>query len=373
MITVSSWPDNPAENQYLKLYYGTLAEYGIVQGPSCALRISSSRNTSGGSRQSTFSGFRNRFWRSRGRSAFQRLRGVVGFWKFLRIARRLGIRVLWTLHDIEHHEGSGLIDRLGCRLLAGAADLCICHDKWAANQLMRRYGGRADRIVIMPHGNYDGVFPDPQPRVETLHHLGVPEGRKLLLCQGNVRPYKRFDLAIEAARLLGEEYHLIVAGHAPEAAWGEALQRQAAGLGNVTLLLERFSDQTLADLACAADCFVLPYQRITGSGALLTAATLGRGVVASDLPYFRKHWLVEPESCVLFTPGEAPALASAVRTFFDCGSLIRGQAARRLADRFDWDRVVQPVVDWYRRTFPVLAASDLSCSDQTSGNRAPFQ
>ena len=50
----------------------------------------------------------------------------------------------------------------------------------------------------MEHGNYDGVFPPAAERAETLARLGIPETKRVLLCQGLVRPYKRYDVAVDA-------------------------------------------------------------------------------------------------------------------------------------------------------------------------------
>ena len=59
---------------------------------------------------------------------------------------------------------------------------------------------------------------------------------------------------------------------------------------------EFVSDQAYSDIVAAADAVLLPYRKITGSAVLLAAWTLGRGVVASDLPYFREMADGEPES-----------------------------------------------------------------------------
>jgi glycosyltransferase involved in cell wall biosynthesis len=359
MITVSSWPDTVTSNQYLNLYYKALGRYGIALGPPLRIRDDFLTTCRGHVQAIHIQWVPEQIWRARGPSWYQRMRGVGGLWKFFRRARSLGIRVVWTIHDIEPHERGGVLDAWGYRLLARSADLCICHDAWAAGQFVRRLGGRPENVVIMPHGNYDGIFPDPAPREATLTRLGLDPRRKTLVCQGFIRPYKRFDLALEALRQLGGDYQLLVAGHPHEAAWGEDLRRRAAGLQGVRFLFEELSEQALADVVHAADCVLLPYQKITGSGAFLTVVTLGRGVVASDLRYFRDLLQREPEAGVLFHEGDAAGLADAIRRFFERDPEERGRAARRIADRFAWSDVVKPVVAWFRQAFPERLAVSL--------------
>lgn len=351
MITLSTWPAVTHENQYLQLYYGALAHHDVVLGPLLEINDRFLMNNRGRVQVLHVQWGPEQFWRSRGTRWYHRLRGVLGLRSFFKLARSMGIRIVWTLHDIEHHEGSSLIDRLGYRVLTKYADLCICHDDFTAEQFVQRLGGRAEQTVVMPHGNYDGVFPAPAPRTQTLERLGLDPTRKTLVCQGFVRHYKRFDLAMDALGELRDDYQLIIAGHPIDASYGDELRRRGEGLPRCRMLLKKLTDQELADLVNASDCVLLPYDKITGSGALLTVATLGRGVVASDLPYFRGLLQLEPNAGVLFESGNVHALADAIRRFFEESPASRGQAARRIADRFAWDEVVQPVVAWFRQTF----------------------
>jgi len=273
-------------------------------------------------------------------------------WKYLRLARSLGIRLLWTLHDVARHEGSDWVDEWGYRLLASSADLCIVHDQWAANQFVTRFRGARDRVCVMEHGNYDGVFPPARSRKETLAALGINESSTVLLCHGHIRPYKGYEVAIEAARRLGRPFHLIVAGAPVVPAYADELRAKAAGLSNVKLLFDHQTDQAVSDLFAAADCYVLPYTQITGSGALLTTATLGRGFVASDLPYFRQAVEHDPDAGVFFQTGSVDSLAEAIRAFFTKPPHTRHEAARHIADRVPWNRVVQPVVARLNQMFP---------------------
>src|SRR5207249_1826932 len=102
------------------------------------------------------------------------------------------------------------------------------------------------------------------------------------------------------------------------------------------------------DLHEAADCALLPYRWITGSAASATAFTLGRAVVATDLPFFRSELAAEPAAGVLVRPDDPDALAAGIRAFFAADVAARHTAARRLADRLAWPEVVKPVVERLR-------------------------
>jgi glycosyltransferase involved in cell wall biosynthesis len=356
MVTLSSWPDTRRHgtigNQYIALYERALAAHGIALGPAATISNRFLDAHHGQLDAIQIQWVPEQIWRAGATSAWQEFRRVIGLWSFLRLAHRYGMKVLWTFHDVAPQERPTWVDRLGFRALATHADLCIVHDGWAARQFREMYPRSRADVRLMEHGNYDGVFPAASPRAETLRRIGIDPSKRVLLCQGLVRPYKRFDLSLEAAELLGDGYHLIVAGAAPDQAYAHGLSERAARAGNVTLMIESLPAQLVSDLFAACDCYVLPYQQITGSGAALTTATLGRGFVASNLPYFQRIAAIEPDAVVLHHDMSAASVAAAVREFFARDPETRHRAARRIADRVPWTDVVMPVIDWFDATFP---------------------
>lgn len=342
-------------NRYLDLYYRALEPHGFAL--SCPLTYNDQflRDHADEFDIIHIQWLHERLWRRYGWGPLARGRDLVGLWKFLRLAHRLGKKVVWTVHDLEPHDGAGLADRVGTALLARAADLVICHTEATRERLIRRYFGRRDSTVIMRHGNYDGVFPTPRPRAETLAALNLDPNKRTLVAAGSLRSYKGFDVAVDAAGALGVDYQLIIAGgydpRTPEVA--DDLRRRAANLPNVRLVLETVSDELMSDLYGAADCVLLPYRWITGSGALLTSLTLGRAVVATDLPFFQSELADEPDAGVVVRRGNPGALADGVRQFFASDADARHTAARRLADRLAWSEVVKPVVERLRALCPL--------------------
>ncbi len=285
-------------------------------------------------------------WRLRGEATADRLRGIVGLVRFLRLNRALGLNLLWTVHDLEHHEGADWIDRLGYRVLAHYADLTMCHSEWCREQVLARFHIRPERLLHFPHGNYDGAYPSPRPASEVRAEWQIAPDRRLLLCFGFVRPYKGADLAIEALLQSGEPYELIIAGPPTDPPFIAQLRARAGDDPRIHFHVRTLDDQQIADLIHASDCALFPYRKITGSGALAAALTLGTGVVTSALPYFSETLAPEPLAGEQFPAGDAKGLAEALSRYFARSPAERGRAARRLADRYAWDTVVTPVVSW---------------------------
>lgn len=283
-----------------------------------------------------------------GRGRAQRLRGVAGLWRFLRQARHVGVPVVWTVHNRQPHGGGDWIDVLGLRLLAAYSDLVICHDEHSG-RIVGRHRRADDQPLVMGIGNNRLIWPPPDPGARMRAHLGIGIETRLLVCLGQLRPYKGFELAIAALAGLGPGYHLLVVGAPVDAGYAARLDHLAKNRDGVTVMAEAVDDQALVDWLSAADAVLLPYREITGSGALLAACTAGVGVVAADLPYFRAFLERYPDLGELCRPGDAADLAVAVRRFFAVPITTRRRAALAVADAHEWPVLVAPLADRLRR------------------------
>jgi beta-1,4-mannosyltransferase len=352
-VRVSSLPADGGENPYIRLYIEALARHGITTAPPLRPGLEAMRSLAGQADVIHIHWKTEDLWRDlAGRSRPEALLGVYRFWRTLRMAKREGIRIVWTLHDVEQHEWAGRADRIAYRVLAAETDMCICHDANAARQFVDRLGGTRSKVVLMPHGNFDGEYRPTQDRAAVLGELGLDLSKRTLACVGAIRPYKNFQAAAGAMDRLGDGYQLVIAGVPHEPATAAELREMCEGRVNCRFVARRLSAADFSNLVTAADCLVLPYRKITGSGVMLAAGTLGRGVVTSDLPFFREFLAEAPEAGVVARSDDPVEIARAVEEFFTISPEARGAACRRLADRYPWEAVVAPVVAWYRSRFP---------------------
>ena len=73
--------------------------------------------------------------------------------------------------------------------------------------------------------------------------------------------------------------------------------------------------------------------------------------LVNSLSCIHEHEHLFAELAVL-TPGDARDIARSIDVFFRIPAERRHAAARRIADRYDWNLVIRPVADWLQRTFP---------------------
>ncbi|MCA1812082.1 MAG: glycosyltransferase [Halobacteriales archaeon] len=238
-----------------------------------------------------------------------------GMLALARAARRRGIPVLVTLHNVRPHELSHrLLSRLTRRLLH-AADLVVVHADSLVEGAMAEYGlGRA-ALRVVPQGRYDDFDRHRLDRAQARRLLDLPPDATVLLCFGTIRDYKGLDVAIRTLALLPANHLLLVAGHCWEP-WEKyaAILRETGTAGRVRTDLRYIPDEEVEAYFKAADVSLLPYKNFEGQSAqALTAATFGVPIVASRLggltAILLPEFLVEPTD----TAGFAAAVQAAAR------------------------------------------------------------
>src|SRR5437660_1407681 len=103
-FVIATFPSFRESNPYVNLFYSALA--GLNVRARFDLQVDDSwlrqhRNEV----SAVHFHWPEYIWRTRGNGLVGRLRGVLGLLRFLRLAGRLGIKRMWTVHNLEYHEG----------------------------------------------------------------------------------------------------------------------------------------------------------------------------------------------------------------------------------------------------------------------------
>jgi glycosyltransferase involved in cell wall biosynthesis len=204
-----------------------------------------------------------------------------------------------------------------------------------ANELRRRFGDR-ERLAIVP----DGV------RVESSEAPPAREGEAIVGYAGHLYPWKGVDVLLHALAQVPEARGVIVGGHErePDLARMRELVSTLRLNDRVVFTGQVPHPEVPARLA-SIDILALP----NPASAISTHATsplklfeymaAGRAIVASDLPSIREV-LTDDVTALLVTPGDAAAMANAIRRLARDRSLRArlGGAARAAVGQYSWTR-----------------------------------
>jgi len=264
---------------------------------------------------------------------------------YLSLLRRLGVPLAATAHQVTPHEQIAFQEAIYNRIHS-LPDLVIAHSEVDRNRLGVEFGVGADRIAVIPHGDY-GFFADvddPPDRDAARARLGLNADEPVALFFGHLREYKGLDLLLDAwpdvaAAVPGSR--LVIAGDPVRLAAEkrEQLRQQAETLGAVHRF-EYIPFDEVASIFAAADLLVLPYRHISQSGVLYLALALGVPVVATAVGAW-PEMLCDGESALLVPPDSPTEIATAVaRALGD--PLLRSRLAeggRRVAKAHSWPAV----------------------------------
>ena len=255
------------------------------------------------------------------------------------VARGVGYRVVWTVHQVVPHESAGTIDRVAARLLARLAHALVAHDTHSAEQVRQQLRRAA---TVIPHGSFVDVYPPGPGRAEARRRLGVEADDVVFLVFGHLRAYKDVDLVLEAwARArLPHRCRLVVAGMPDPSCSHDRLRAAAAADPRIAAQLEFVPDEHVAELYEAADATVVARGDGGTSGALVLALSFGVPAVVGALPTYVELTAGEAGGWT-FSPGDAASLADALeRAAADVpGREARARRARTTAATLGWEPI----------------------------------
>ena len=200
------------------------------------------------------------------------------FW--LWTLRLVGLRLVWTAHNVLPLQPVFSDDLRARRHLVSKCDLVIAHSRATVEELAA-LGMVPRSTVVIPHGPF---MPVGQPQSPDASKDGGRSRR--LLFFGNIHEYKGVDDLLVAFAALPPDLDatLTVAGRCDETLRPLLAELAGRSPGRVELRLERLPDEELARLLTEADVAVLPFRRSTTSGSAMLALSHGRPIVVPDLP-----------------------------------------------------------------------------------------
>jgi len=254
------------------------------------------------------------------------------------VARALGYRVVWTLHNLLPHERPHrFVDATGRFVMAALANAVICHCEFARREFTRRFK-RWWGIHVIPHGNFITAYPNAVSRDEARTRLDIPLEAFVYVTFGNIRQYKGHDALLRAfRRLQGDGLRLLIAGAR------HRIFQSAPGLDSVpdprVVIREGFvAIEDVQVYFNAADVGVFPYRTALTSGAVINALGFSKPVISTRVGCIPE--LVNDAAIgMLVAPGDEDALHEAMLAAQGWDLDAMGGAARRRAEELDWDAI----------------------------------
>ena len=194
---------------------------------------------------------------------------------------------------------------------------------------------RRDNIFLVPHGIDVDFFSPPAQREEGGPLKVISVGWWL----------RDSDMIKSIIKMMNQIKQSNVEFHIVTFPWCHEFYQ---GLDNVHLYSD-ISDEKLRDLYRECHALLLPLKDCTANNAVLESMACGLPVLTTDVGSIRDY--VGPDNAVLAPPGDEDPLLDALLAFQKDPALLRsmGEASRKRARQFSWERVATSMMGVYNR------------------------
>jgi beta-1,4-mannosyltransferase len=265
--------------------------------------------------------------------------------------RDRGCRIAWTVHNVMPHDARFADEAIRARRgVAERADLVHVLTASTPGDAEPLFTIPPDRLAVIPHPSYVGVYPDAISRTEARYELGLFPEEFVGLAFGALRPYKRIPAVVAAWQAAGraaDARRLVVAGHAPPGPGTDELVLGLDVAPGVAAFPRRVPVERVAAFFRAADVAVLGHRDSLNSGVLLLALTFGVPVIAPRMAVAVE--ILDDRVARLYEPGDHDGFVEALRRAPEVATPAAAAAAREIALRHDPAEISRTFVEELRR------------------------
>lgn len=277
---------------------------------------------------------------------FTLLKALLVFPQLL-LLRALGVRLVWTAHNVTEHDPRHRgLERALKHLFVRCMHAVIIHCSAVEDRVLDAYrlpAGFSERLHVIPHGHYCDVYENTVSRRRAREELGLTTEFTFLFF-GRISEYKNVTGLVDAFSAIDDvDARLLVAGNPTTDAVRSRVRRATSQDERVDATLEFIPGDRVQYYMNAADVVVLPFREILTSGSTILAMSFGKPVVVPDAGCVPA---VIPEHGG-FTYSEDEPLSRALRRVMTADLESVGAANRRAVERLDWKSIAALTHDLY--------------------------
>ena len=269
---------------------------------------------------------------------------------YLWTAKRTGLKIVWTAHNVLPHDPVFGDDIRARRMMLSYVDEVVALSDSTAKQLEDLFG--VDNVTVIPHGPIE-LPPPRMNRDELRSQLGFA-AKTTFVFFGLLRPYKNVEELIRAAsQLSGTGIAVRIYGSA-DAEYQQLLSYEVALAKNngadVEIEFGFLEEDQLAGVLCATDFVVLPFAAISNSGSVLTALASGCATLIPELDTLSE---IPSDAVLRYSRHDkgrdlVTVMANSAENSGDIRNQLKG-SARAFAFQSNWDEVGHKYVDVYTK------------------------
>ena len=297
----------------------------------------------------------------------------AGLLALLDWAKWRGIKIVWTIHNLQAHEGFyPRLERWFWQRFAARVDGYISLSRSGQELACDRFPALQNVPgFVIPHGHYRDLYPVPVSQQVARATLGIASTARVATFVGQIRPYKNLSALItEFQGLVGSDLILLIAGSPLNAELSADLSTAARKDARIRLDLRFLSEAEIQLYVRAADLVVLPYQEVLNSGSAVLALSLDRPILVPKLGAFTELQEMVGEAWVSSYEGQLSA--SDLELAFDW-AVNADRAPTAPLQPMDWELVAAATLDAYVSILTGIRTTSQATGASAGSPRRPHQ
>ncbi|GAB4114378.1 MAG: glycosyltransferase [Candidatus Caldatribacteriota bacterium] len=273
----------------------------------------------------------------------------VSFIAELLLLKLLGVKIVWTVHNITNYEEKfRSMELFFSKILSRLCNKIIVHSPAAKKKVIEVYGvNRYFSIVVIPHGNYINSYKNVVNKSEARNQLKMGVENLIYLYFGQIRPYKGIPKLVEAFKELNcPQAKLLIAGKPLNNKIAQDILKRCGENENIDTFFEFIPDDEIQTYMNAADVVVLPYRDFLTSGAVILAMSFGRPIIGPAIGSMLD--VLDDKGSIIYNPLEKDGLLKAMKKALGADLKRMGNHNFELAKQFQWDDIAKRTYDLYR-------------------------
>jgi glycosyltransferase involved in cell wall biosynthesis len=267
------------------------------------------------------------------------------------ILKLIGVKIVWTAHDLNnHHQRYLKIDRLVTKIITQIADAIIVHGKTAKVKVIKTFSIKnQDKIFVIPHGNYLNNYKNVVKRTEARKILDIPDTSFVLLLLGRIQPYKGvFELIDSFQQWHDKEAKLIIAGQPSNENITQIIQQKIGEDPHIKFIPRFIPDEEIQIYMNACDAVVLPYRDILTSGSVVLAMSFARACIAPKKGCIED--MLDRSGAFLYEPDDNLGLIKAMNDAMQRKDELKemGKHNLNIAREWNWDFIAKMTFEAYQ-------------------------
>jgi len=286
--------------------------------------------------------FPNTFWRRSNLPLV--LIHVLIFRLMFLFGKSLGYKFVWGAHNLLPHDPKyPKVEIAQRKWILKNFDLVIGFAKNTKEDIEINFGPLNIPYLATVLGHYEGLYKTDFDVLYLIKKYYLNPGKYRLLLIISDKNYKGHEKLLRAWSVAKTDgLQLIVAGAVPKALKG--LIDKLTGDVIAVFQHGRIPHNAIAELYKVSDIVLLPYQKITTSGAFFLSVTLSCPVFAPNLPFFRDHMGDYSGLGLLYeSNGGETAIAEALESL-STNPIVRDEETFiRLRQEYNWRKYAHTV------------------------------